>query len=437
MQPTQDTSRRTWIMRTLAIGTLTFVVGIIFGATVPLSRSAIVSALLPSDPPAQVDLEPVWRVWNVLDERFAPPLTSVESTCEEDDEACVEPDPYTLPTSQEKVWGMIEGLASSLGDPYTVFFPPSESKNFNDDINGSFEGVGMEIAIRDQVLTVVSPLKGTPSFMAGMQSADKIIKIDNVSTRNMNIDDAVSRIRGPRGTTVVFSVLREGEPELLEITVTRDVIHIPTIETRTEGDVFVIELMNFSAPSPDLFRKALQEFVDSKKSKLLIDLRGNPGGFLDAAVDMASWFLPSGKTVVTEDYAGKQEPTVHRSRGYDIFTDQLKLVILIDRGSASASEILAGALSKHNKATLIGTRSFGKGSVQELIDITADTSLKVTVAHWLLPDGSAISNDGIVPDIVVDLPKRTPEEQKELQKDGTEPEDLILKRALEFFRTGR
>lgn len=431
MNPINTTPRRTWITRMLLVSILTFGVGIVFGATVPLSRSAIVSALLPSDPPAQVDLEPIWRAWNVLDERFAPPLAVTEPTCPENDEDCIEPETYELPTPQEKVWGMIQGLAASLGDPYTVFLPPSEAKNFNDDINGSFEGVGMEIAIRDQVLTVVSPLRGTPAFNAGIKSADRILKIDDVSTRNMNIDDAVGRIRGPRGTDVVFTVLREGEPDVLEITVTRNVINIPTVETRTEGDVFVIELMNFSAPSSQLFRNALQEFIDSGRSKLIVDLRGNPGGFLDAAVDMASWFLPSGKVIVTEDYGSKQEQTVHRSRGYDVFTDQLQMVILIDRGSASASEILAGALQKHGKATLIGTRSFGKGSVQELVDITADTSLKVTVAHWLLPDGSAIGNNGIQPDIVVELPKDDSEEKDEKEK------DLIFERGLEYLRTGK
>lgn len=326
---------------------------------------------------------------------------------------------------------MIEGLAASLGDPYTVFLPPSDAKNFNDDISGSFEGVGMEIAIRDQVLTVVSPLKDTPAYNAGIKSADKILKIDDTSTRSMNIDDAVELIRGPRGTKVTFTIVREGEAEPLNIDVTRDVINIPTIETHIEGDVFVIELLNFSAPSPQLFKDALQKFVDSKKSKLIIDLRGNPGGFLDAAVDIASWFLPSGKVVVTEDYGDKQEPTVHRSKGYDIFTDKLKLVILIDRGSASASEILAGALHVHGKATLIGTRSFGKGSVQELIDITPDTSLKLTIAHWLLPDDSAISNDGIQPDIKVELPETK-------SGDKVDPKaDPIMDRALEYMRTGK
>lgn len=431
MNPTSDTNRRTWMLRTLAVGVLTFIVGVGIGATVPLSRSAIVSALLPSDPPAQVDLDPVWKAWNVIDERFAPPLAHNAPCGTEKDADCTEPPAYELPTPQEKVWGMIQGMAASLGDPYTVFLPPSDAKNFNDDISGSFEGVGMEIAIRDQVLTVVSPLKDTPAYNAGIKSADKILKIDDTSTHNMNIDDAVDKIRGPRGTKVTFTVVREGQVEPLIIEVTRDVITIPTIETHIEGDVFVIELLNFSAPSPQLFKDALQKFVDSKKSKLIIDLRGNPGGFLDAAVDIASWFLPSGKVVVTEDYGDKQEPTVHRSKGYDIFTDKLQLVILIDRGSASASEILAGALHAHGRATLIGTRSFGKGSVQELIDITPDTSLKLTIAHWLLPDGSAISNDGIQPDIKVELPEAKAGESV-VTKD-----DLIMDRALEYLKTGK
>lgn len=430
-------SRKAFIIGVLVFGIVTFSSGVLIGATVPLSRAAIVSALLPSDPPAQADLTPVWRAWNVIDERFAPPIARTEPLCAEDDTECVEPEPYALPDAQEKVWGMIQGLAASLNDPYTVFLPPSEAKQFNDDISGSFEGVGMEIAIRDQILTVVSPLKGTPASLSGIKSADRIIEIDGVSTRNMGIDDAVSRIRGPQGTEVIFTIVREGASDVLTISVTRDVINIPTIETRKEGDVFVIELLNFSAPSAELFRNALQEFIDAKTDKLIIDLRGNPGGFLDAAVDMASWFLPSGKVVVTEDYGDGREDTVHRSRGYNVFTDELKMVILVDRGSASASEILAGALRAHEKATLIGTRSFGKGSVQELVDITADTSLKITIAHWLLPDGSTISNEGIEPDIVVELPVTDDAVAEEEKTETEEKKDLILERALQYLRTGK
>jgi carboxyl-terminal processing protease len=161
----------------------------------------------------------------------------------------------------------------------------------------------------------------------------------------------------------------------------------------------------------------LREFADSGSSRLLLDLRGNPGGYLNASIDMASWFLPSGKVVVTEDYGENHEPEIYRSRGYDVFSDNLKLVILIDEGSASASEILAGALRSHGKAKLVGTQSFGKGSVQEVIDVTSSTILKITVAKWLTPDGTSLSEKGLTPDYVVEMTKKDIEEKRDPQMD--------------------
>lgn len=343
--------------------------------------------------PSGVDFAPVWKAWNLIDEKFVP--AAVASTTATTTAAEAE---------QARVWGMIQGMAASLGDPYTYFLPPTEAAQFEEDISGSFEGVGMEIAIRDQILTVVSPLRGTPAERAGLRSGDRILKIDGKTTRNLDIGAAVSQIRGPEGTEVVFTVSREGENTTRDIRVTRAVINIPTIETSLRADgIFVIELYNFSAQSPDLFRQALREFIESGSSKLILDLRGNPGGYLEASVDMASWFLPAGKVVVTEDYGDSGKKLSHRSRGYDVFNDNLKMVVITDRGSASASEILAGALSYHKVAQLVGSKTFGKGSVQELIDITPETSLKITVARWLTPSGAPIPLDGIVPDVEVEL----------------------------------
>ena len=217
------------------------------------------------------------------------------------------------------------------------------------------------------------------------------------------MDEAINMIRGNVGTTVNLVIVRAGVKDPLKISIVRGVINIPTLDTETKGDVFVIHLYNFSANSADLFRNALREFVASGKYKMIIDLRGNPGGYLDAAVDMASWYLPMGNVVVQEDHLNKTDNTIYRSKGYNIFNDKLKLVVMIDGGSASASEILAGALHDHGVATLVGTQSFGKGSVQELLDITSDTSLKVTIAKWLTPNGISISHQGLTPDVVVKL----------------------------------
>ncbi|MBL7045898.1 MAG: S41 family peptidase [Parcubacteria group bacterium] len=350
------------------------------------------NAYLDAEQPQSVDLKPVWKVWNLLSEKYAAATTTV------------------VVTDQTRVWGMIQGLTDSLGDPYTVFLPPAESELFESDISGNFEGVGMEIGLRDKILTVIAPLKGTPAYNSGIKSGDKILRIDDTETSGLSIDRAVKLIRGERGTEVTFTIFRDGTSEPLTIGVIRDVIEIPTINvSQSEGaglrddGIYVIALYNFSAISQNLFREALRSFINSGSNKLILDLRGNPGGFLGAAVDMASWFLPTGKVVVSENFGDERKANVHRSRGYNIFNDNLKLAILVNGGSASASEILAGALSEHGKAILVGERTFGKGSVQELIKITDDTSLKVTVARWLTPDGKSISDGGLTPDIVVEL----------------------------------
>ncbi len=403
-----------------------FGTGVLVGGNKALAERmpAFAANLIPAEQPEGVDFEPVWRAWQVINDKFVSTKVATSSATSTTE---------SKTTDQEKVWGMIQGLAGSLGDPYTVFMPPSEAEIFQDDISGSFEGVGMEIAIRDRILTVVAPLKDTPAYRAGLKSGDKIVKIDDTDTKNMSINTAVKLIRGPRGTDVMFTIVRDGEGELLKISVTRDTINIPTIDTYKRDDgIFVIELMSFTAVSPDLFRKALKEFTEAGTDKLILDLRGNPGGYLQAAVDMASWFLPSGSVVVTEDYGDKQDKLVHRSNGQNIFNDKLKFVILVNRGSASASEILAGALRDYDVATLVGTNTFGKGSVQELVDITSDTSLKVTVARWILPDGDNIGGEGIEPEILVELT----DEQKERLKEDDEY-DPIMERAVEFLLNGK
>lgn len=334
----------------------------------------------------KADFGPFWKAWDVLSEKYVASASSSKKI-----------------TDQEKVWGAIEGLARSFGDPYTVFLPPVESEQFESDIAGNFQGVGMEIGIRDNMLTVIAPLKGTPADKAGIRAQDGILQIDGQSTLNMSADEAVKRIRGKEGTKVTFTILREGVDEPLEISVTRAVIDIPTIKSTLRSDgVFVIELYNFSAIASDLFRVSLREFVKSRSNKLVLDLRGNPGGYLEAAVDMASWFLPLGEVVVREDFGNSEQETVYRSKGFSIFNEKLKMVVLIDGGSASASEILAGALSEHGVATLVGSRSYGKGSVQELVKITPDTSLKVTIARWLTPFGVSISDGGLKPQVEVE-----------------------------------
>ena len=336
--------------------------------------------------------------WHLLEEKYLPATTTRRIS------------------NEEKLWGAISGLTQSLGDPYTTFLPPVERKLFEEDISGSFGGVGMEIGIREEVLTVISPLKDTPAERAGLRAGDKILAIDGKPTQGFSIEQGVGHIRGPIGSKVVLTILREGNTTPFEVEITRASISIPTIDTDLrQDDIFVIKLYNFSATSPNLFRAAMREFIQSGSNKLILDLRGNPGGFLEASVDVASWFLPVG-AVVVEEYLGKDEKSrFFRSKGYNVFGNDLEMVVLINQGSASASEILAGALSEHRVATLIGMKTFGKGSVQELLPITDTTSLKVTVAHWLTPNGNSFSEKGLEPDIEVEITEESLKQNRDLQ----------------------
>ncbi len=345
-----------------------------------------------------------WKVWQVLDDKFV----SAAST-----------------TEDEKVYGAIQGLASAYNDPYTVFFPPVESKMFKEDIAGDFGGVGMEIGIKEKQLQVVAPLKGSPAEKVGIKGGDFILAINGTSTVGMSTDQAVKLIRGPKGTEVKISILPVGGSKPVLKTIIRDTINIPTIDTTTKpGGIFVISLYSFTAQSPNLFREALRSFILSGHHKLILDLRRNPGGYLDAAWDMASWFLAPGKVVVTEDFGKNGPPNIYRSKGYDIFTDNLQMIILVDNGSASAAEILAGALSEHGVAKLVGAKTFGKGSVQELVSITPETSLKVTIARWLTPQGHNLSNDGLTPDYEVAI----------TDKDVTAKKDPQMEKAIQLLQ---
>lgn len=402
---------RTYLTLTLIIIGGVFFSGFYFGKHTQRNYDKVSSIInrTSSSTPEDLDFEPFWTAWNVINEMYVPTTSTTTEKV----------------SNETRLYGAISGMVSSLGDPYTVFFPPVESKIFNEEIGGQIEGVGMEVDIKEGVLTVIAPVKGTPAYKAGIKPGDKILKIDNKITNGLNTQEAIKLIRGKKGTTVKILVERVGAKDPITFDIVRDFINLPTVDTETKGDVFIIRLYSFSAISPDLFRAALREFYESGKYKLIIDLRGNPGGYLEAALDMASWFLPTGAVVVKEDFRNAEDNEIFRSKGYNIFSSDLKMIILIDGGSASASEILAGALHEHGKATLVGTQSFGKGSVQELVKITDDTSLKVTIAKWLTPGGTSISNGGLTPDVVVKL------DEERFKKDRND--DTQLLKALEIL----
>ncbi|MFT5036982.1 MAG: carboxyl-terminal processing protease [Candidatus Azotimanducaceae bacterium] len=358
------------------------------------------------EPIDDVSLDEFWRVWNLLEEKFV-----VGSTTD------------SL-TDLDKVRGAIDGLVASYDDPYTVYLPPVDAQQFDEDISGNFSGVGMEVGIRDRVITIISPLPETPAQRAGLVAEDIIVRIDDAPTDGMSIDEAVRLIRGEKGTEVKLTIYREGELELMDIFVTRDNISIPTIKTEVKGDVFIIQLFSFNAISEMKMQEALREYTQSGATKIVLDLRGNPGGFLQSAVSIAGYFLPTGKIVVRESFGDGIDEQVFRSQGKNLkqFTPE-EVVVLVNGGSASASEILAGALKEHKAAIVIGQTTFGKGSVQELVELPDGSSLKVTIARWLTPNGTSISEGGLEPDITIE---RTPQQMI----DGEDPQ---LDAALEWL----
>lgn len=396
----------------VVVAVLAFIAGISVAGGPPASVASRVPLLgdgLDATPDQSADLADFWKAWHALEDNFVETHAS-----------------STLPSRQERIFGAISGLADSYDDPHTVFFPPEEAKIFADNISGSFTGVGMELGMRDHILTVVAPLKGTPADRAGVKSGDLIIAIDGESTDGISIDAAVHKIRGPIGTTVTLTLVRDGTP--LDLEIVRGVIEIPETEDGldTASGVYRIALYEFTGNSPGLFARALARFISSGTEKLIIDLRGNPGGYLDAAVDIAGHFIHKGAPVVIEDSGDPETSNTHVSPGYDDLPKGTKIVVLIDGGSASASEILAGALQDNDIATIIGEQSFGKGSVQTLVPIDGG-SLKVTVARWVTPAGHWIMGNGITPDIEVAFTK----EDIEI---GHDPQ---IARAIKYLTTGK
>ncbi len=338
----------------------------------------------------------------------------------------------TLPTDKELEYGMIQGYVAAYKDPYTVFFPPEEAKSFAENVQGSFGGVGMNVGMKEGAIVIIAPLKDSPAMKAGIKSGDIITGIDGKNAVGMNSEEAVRLIRGKIGTDVTLTVIHPNEKTPVDITITRAEIKIPTIDTEKKDGVFIIHLYNFSSESPDLFRKALVEFNDSNYKHMVIDLRGNPGGYLEAAVNMASYFLQEGQVVVSERQ-GKNETVVnHRSYGLQGLAKDIRVVVLADGGSASASEILAGALKDHDVAKIVGEKTFGKGSVQELVNFPDGSSLKVTIAKWFTPDGVNISESGIKPDVTVSYGTTTPK----TGSDG-KPIDPQLMKAIEVVKGGK
>jgi carboxyl-terminal processing protease len=326
-----------------------------------------------------VDFNLYWEVWDALESKYV-------------DKSKI--------NEKKMFYGSLSGLAASLGDPYTIFFNPKDSQTFNSDLSGTFDGIGAEVGMRDNVITVIAPLSGMPAEKAGIKSGDIIMAINGSSTESMSIDQAVEQIRGQKGTKVTLTIFRKGFKETKDISIVRDTIYVKSVKTEFRPDkIFVITISNFNEDTSGLFVDAVQEVIKDKPKGLIIDLRNNPGGFLDSAVSLASEWVKSGDIVVSEKSSDVSENNQYKSSGIQ-HLNTYPTVVLVNGGSASASEILSGALKDHGFAKIVGEKTFGKGSVQELQQLGDGSMLKITVAKWYTPNGYSINEQGIMPDII-------------------------------------
>lgn len=303
---------------------------------------------------------------------------------------------------QELIYGAIRGLTEALDDPNSVFLSPEDSEKFNEDVKGSFSGIGAEIDIRDDQLIIVAPLKNSPAEKAGLQPGDQILEVDGRSTGDLTIDESVKLIRGELGTSVTLTILRESWNEPREFKITRENITIPTVEWEMkEGNIIYLKLYSFSGNAPRAFYQAVFEGLRARGKGIVLDLRNNPGGYLDVSVNLAGWFLDRGDVVVIEKFSSGEEK-VFRAKGNGLLAD-FPVVVLVNEGSASASEILAGSLRVNRGVELVGEKTFGKGTVQELEELSDGSTLKITIANWLLADGTLLEGNGLAPDYPVTL----------------------------------
>ncbi len=368
-----------------AVIIIAFVLGWIFGAQdAKFSQVGFTPKLVERDlSESEADFSVFWRAWDLIIEKYDGELDY-----------------------QKMIYGAIRGLTDSLDDPYTSFLTPDEASALEDDLSGVIYGIGAEIGIKNDQLTIVSPISGSPAEEAGLLPGDAITYVDDEPTAPMRLDEAVYKIRGEEGTTVNLTIRRGREVKEYEIERAKIVIEGVTHEI-IEGDIGLIEISRFDEKTTSGVQKALDEFISKNIGKIILDLRGNPGGYLSESISVSSEFLDEG-VVVTEKREVNERGDKHeyKASGRGRMTEEdVEIVVLINGGSASASEIVAGALKDHDRAVLVGEETFGKGSVQEVEYLSRGAKLKITIAHWYTPNGLNISETGITPDHEVELTK--------------------------------
>ncbi|MBI3620177.1 S41 family peptidase [Candidatus Roizmanbacteria bacterium] len=367
------------------------------------SSTSLIAAFQAEAKDKNIDTGLFWDAWNKLQEKFV-------------DKSKI--------NTQKMFYGAIKGMVASADDPYTFFLTPEENREIKNDLGGKFEGIGAQLGMKDGHVVIIAPLKSSPAEKAGIRPGDYVLKVNNDDTKGWSLFQAVSKIRGDKGTKVKLTLLR-GEKEFT-VEVTRDQIKVASVELSYEKTVAYLKLNQFGENTNDEWDKAVSDIQNKWRKKqikgMILDLRGNPGGYLDSAVYLAAEFLAPGRVVVKQESANNNSHTYYVTRNGKL--QDIPLTVLIDKGSASSSEILTGALRDYKRAKLIGEKSFGKGSVQEAIDLKNNAGLHITVAKWVLPNGDWIMGKGIEPDISV---QNDIKEGNTLSKEG----DRQLEKAIE------
>ncbi len=382
-----------------------------YGLGIKYPETILVKNIVNVDPDFKTtgDFSVFWQVWGMIKSDY---LRSASTT------------------EKLMVYGAIDGLVNSLGDPNTVFFPPEDAQKFTEDVNGKFGGIGAEIGIRNEQLLIVAPLKDSPAEKAGIRSGDKILAIDKENTNGIKVNDAVKKIRGEIGTKVTLAILRNGWETPRDFTIVRGEIIIPTLDfKRLPDEVGYIRIRSFNENAPQLFLDAARELLAPPGlNGMILDLRDDPGGFLEVAVNIAGWFMDPNSVVAVQEYSDPANKRVYTSYGNGVLKP-IPIVVIVNQGSASASEILAGALRDNIGAVLVGEETFGKGTVQELRRLKDGSSLKLTISHWLLPKGDMIDKNGINPDYEVKLSEEDIKAERDPQLDKAKSimNDLIKK----------
>lgn len=355
--------------------------------------------------PESVDFGVFWQAWQAISDKYVGTYST-----------------------QKLIYGAIKGMTEALGDPYSSFLDSTENSQLKQDLSGKFEGIGAELSRKDNKIIVIAPLADSPAEKAGLKAQDQILAVDGQDTANLSLDETVSKIRGAKGTEVTLLINRQGFQAPREYKITRNLITVSSVKWEVlaspgvaggKGEIGYIQINQFGDDTSGLVKKAAQELNQKKPKAIVLDLRNNPGGYLDSAVDVASLFVPKGSVVVKEQYKDGHKDELKTT--FEPILKDYKLIVLVNEGSASASEIVAGALQDLRKATLVGKKTFGKGSVQEIENLDSSAVLKLTIAKWLTPNDRIIDKEGIKPDIEVEL----------TDEDQAQDRDPQLNRALE------